>query len=186
MALTETPRPDTDFVAPNFTLSDPQGRQYSLDDIRGTRGTVIAFICNHCPYVKAVIDRLVNDFHTLLNEDFGVAAIMPNDYSNYPDDAPENMAQFAQEHGFGFPYLIDESQDIARAYGAVCTPDIFGFDANDMLGYRGRLDSAGPHPADEATQRELLAAMRQLSQTGEAPRQQYPSMGCSIKWRSRV
>jgi peroxiredoxin len=189
MALTETPRPDTDFIAPGFTLSDPHGHQYSLDDIRGAQGTVIAFICNHCPYVKAIIDRLVADLHTLQNEGFGVAAIMPNDYDSHPDDAPEKMAEFSKTHGFAFPYLIDGTQNVARAFGAVCTPDIFGFDAQDLLHYRGRLDSAGAQKGDDTgTQdtldHELLKAMRQIATTGTGPKQQYPAMGCSIKWRA--
>lgn len=183
MVLTETPGPDTDFTAPAFTLSDPYGTAYTLNDIRGRNGTVIAFICNHCPYVKAIIDRLVTDCHTLQNDGVGVAAIMPNDYNSHPDDAPEKMAGFADKHGFGFPYLVDETQDIARAYGAVCTPDIFGFDAGDVLRYRGRLDSAGPHASDSETQRELVTAMREIAQNGDGPATQYPSMGCSIKWR---
>ena len=184
MTLTETPQADTGFVAPDFRLSDPYGRQYSLDDIRGQNGTVIAFICNHCPYVKAIIDRLVADFHTLQAQAFGVAAIMPNDYAGYPDDAPEKMIAFAEQHNFDFPYLIDETQDVARAFGAVCTPDIFGLSGDDVLQYRGRLDSAGPHPADAHTRRELLNAMREVARTGTGPGHQYPSMGCSIKWRA--
>lgn len=183
MALLQTPEPQTGFVAPDFKLKATDGSVYSYKDIKGPKGTVIAFICNHCPYVRGIIDRMVNDFGTLQEEGFGVAAIMPNDTQNYPDDSFENMIEFAEKHNFSFPYLIDETQDIAKAYGAVCTPDIFGFDKDGKLHYRGRLDSAGSKKADSQTKRELVHAMRDIAENGQGPDAQNPSMGCSIKWR---
>lgn len=155
----------------------------SWADVRGERGTVVAFICNHCPYVKAIIERFVKDAAALQAEGIGVVAIMPNDTAAYPEDSFENMKKFAATHGFSFPYLIDETQDVAKAYGAVCTPDLFGFDSDGVLQYRGRLDSAGPKPADEKTVRELLEAMRGVAGGTGVAEKQSPSMGCSIKWR---
>ncbi|MCD8498264.1 MAG: thioredoxin family protein [Alphaproteobacteria bacterium] len=183
MALLHTPAFDADFTAADFSLKNVDGRTLSLKDIQGPKGTVIAFICNHCPYVKAVIDRLVDDFKTLQEEGVGCAAIMPNDTDNYPDDSFENMQKFADQHGFTFPYLIDETQNVARGYGAVCTPDIFGFNKQGVLQYRGRVDSAGPNPADANTKREMLDAMRRIADIGAGPHEQVPSMGCSIKWK---
>jgi len=183
MALMHTPQPAQDFQAPDFSLKNIDGQTLSLGDIKGEKGTVIAFICNHCPYVKAIIDRLVTDAKTLQSERFGFAAIMSNDTINYPEDSFDNMQIFAKANGFTFPYLIDETQEVAYAYDAICTPDIFGFDANGALQYRGRLDSAGPKPADENTIKELLNAMREIS-TGQTPSSpQHSSMGCSIKWK---
>ncbi len=183
MALAQTPGGEIGNVAPDFSLPDPDGRIWSLSDIRGERGTVIAFICNHCPYVKAVIDRFVGDARALRNEGIGVAAIMPNDWQSYPADAPDRMAAFAARHGFTFPYLVDETQQVAKAYGAVCTPDVFGFDRDRVLRYRGRIDSAGKGAAGPDTRRELLDAMRMIAETGDGPAEQAPAMGCSIKWR---
>ncbi len=179
----ETPAGEIGTVAPDLSLPDIDGKAWTLNTLRGDRGLVLAFICNHCPYVKAVIDRFVADAKALQDTGIGVAAVMPNDWTTYPDDSPENMAEFAARHGFTFPYLIDESQAVARAYGAVCTPDIFGFDRELRLKYRGRIDSAGKGAADTGTRREMLEAMRQIAETGEAPAHQTPSMGCSIKWR---
>jgi len=142
------------------------------------------FICNHCPYVKAVIDDTVADCRQLQAEGIGVIAIMPNDTKAYPDDSFDNMKRFAAAHRFSFPYVIDESQDVARAYGAVCTPDFFGFDRDLALRYRGRLyEVVGKTPKPGAP-RELLVAMRAITATGRGPARQAPSMGCSIKWRS--
>ncbi len=183
MALLQTPRVDNDFQAPDFTLKNIDGRMISLKDIHGEKGFVIAFICNHCPYVKAIIERLTHTARTLAGEGFGIAAIMPNDAAKYPADSFEKMTEFASQYGWNFPYLIDETQEVARAYGAVCTPDIFGFNAGRQLQYRGRLDSAGPNPADAATKPELLEAMRRIADIGAGPHQQFPSMGCSIKWK---
>jgi peroxiredoxin len=166
-----------------FRLMGTDGREHDVDNIRGPNGTLIMFICNHCPYVKAVIRRLAEDCRALQAEGIGVAAIMPNDTDTYPADSFDNMKRFAAEHALPFPYLIDATQDVARAYGAVCTPDLFGFDRNGALKYRGRVDSAGSKPPTGAEKRELREAMLQVARTGEGPAEQVPSIGCSIKWR---
>lgn len=183
MVLMHTPEKDETLYAPDFTLKNIDGRRLSLADCKGEKGVLMAFICNHCPYVLAIVDRLAEDFKILQKSGIGCAAIMPNDTDSYPDDSFENMKLFAKEHHFTVPYLIDETQETAKAYGAVCTPDFFGFNAAGRLCYRGRLDSAAHNPADENTSPELRAAMLQIAQTGEGPAKQFPSMGCSIKWR---
>lgn len=183
MPALETPICNFGWSAPDFSLPDLDGRLHSLADIRGETATLIMFICNHCPYVKAVAERLVADAKQLQSIGVGVAAIMSNDWQAYPADAPDKMRAFAAEHGFTFPYLIDESQAVARAYDAICTPDFFGFDADLGLQYRGRLDESRTQPAAPGAKRELLEAMRQVVETGQGPRQQIASMGCSIKWR---
>lgn len=183
MALLQTPAKDESFYAPDFKLKNIDGRMLSLADVQGEKGTVIMFICNHCPYVKAIISRLAADCKALQSQGIGCVAIMPNDAANYPEDSFDNMKLFAQKHGFTFPYLIDETQETAKAYDAVCTPDIYGFNAEGRLQYRGRCDSAGAKEADANTVRELRNAMEQIAKTGTGPAQQYPSMGCSIKWR---
>jgi peroxiredoxin len=179
----QTPVCDFDRAAPDFRLADPAGRIFTLADIRGPAATLVMFICNHCPYVQAVVDRLVSDVDSLRPAGVGVVAIMPNDYERYPDDAPERMVEFARRHRFAFPYLIDETQDVARAYGAVCTPDFFGYNADLRLQYRGRIDDAGMRGVVPKT-RELLDAMLQIARTGTGPKDQTASMGCSIKWRN--
>lgn len=184
MALLQTPPKNDDLMAPDFSLRNVDGQTINYDSIKGEKGTVVAFICNHCPYVKAIIERMVEDFKTLQAEGIGCVAIMPNDTAAYPDDSFDNMKKFSQEHGFTFPYLIDETQSVAKSYGAVCTPDIFGFNAAGYLQYRGRLDSSGPNPASDQTKRELLEAMRRIADIGAGPHGQSPSMGCSIKWRT--
>ncbi|MDX9860064.1 MAG: thioredoxin family protein [Rhodospirillales bacterium] len=183
MVTTPTPLCQFGWRAPDFSLQGLDGRTYRLADVRGSRGTLLMFICNHCPYVRAVIDRLVRDVCELQALGIGAAAIMSNDYQRYPDDAPEKMRAFAAENGFTFPYLIDETQGVARAYDAVCTPDFFGFDADLGLQYRGRLDESGRRPAPADARRELFEAMRQVAETGHGPTEQHPSLGCSIKWR---
>ena len=183
MALLETPVAESNFAAPDFTLKSIDGSMMSFADIKGEKGTLVMFICNHCPYVKAIIDRLVDDCKFLQDQGIGCVAIMPNDTENYPEDSFDNMKIFAQENGFTFPYVIDETQEVAKAYDAICTPDIFGFDAEGMLQYRGRCDSAGPKPADQNTVREMREAMIEIAQTGATRARQLPSMGCSIKWR---
>ena len=181
--LLSTPTVDTGWQAQPFTLSDADGKEYGLQDLYGKNGLLIAFICNHCPYVKAVIDRFVADARVLQSEGINVVAIMPNDYQRVPDDSPENMKRFAAQHRFSFPYLVDEDQSVARAYDAVCTPDFFGFDRNGKLQYRGRIDDA--RMGDAAKRKpELLEAMRLIAATGKGPAEQHASMGCSIKWRS--
>ena len=169
--------------APDFSLSATDGRTYALKDVAGEKGTVIVFICNHCPYVRAVIDRLVADARLLMGEGVGFAAICSNDAESYPEDSFANMREFARWHDFPFPYLHDESQDAARAYGALCTPDFFGYDRNLKLKYRGRLDEGRTAPPPPGARRELVEAMRAVAATGQAPANQVPSIGCSIKWR---
>ncbi len=170
--------------AQNFELPATDGKTYSLDDVRGDNGTLIMFICNHCPYVKAIVDRIVRDVEALSLYGVKAAAICSNDAATYPDDSFENMKAFAKAHKFTFPYLWDESQEVARAYGAVCTPEFFGFNSDLQLQYRGRLDESGKAPASEDTRRELFEAMRSIAETGEGPREQTPSVGCSIKWKA--
>lgn len=180
--LLDTPVCDFGWPAPAFDLADPSGQRFTLDDVMGPNGVLVAFICNHCPYVKAIITRLVEDAKALQEQGIGVAAIMPNDYARYPADAPALMAAFATEHGFTFPYLIDEDQSVACAYGAVCTPDFFGFDNTGGLQYRGRIDDAKMGDASARTP-ELVDAMQQVANSGKGPSEQTPSMGCSIKWK---
>ncbi len=168
----------------DFSLKGTDGRTHTLADVKGKNGTLVMFICNHCPYVKGVIDRLVDDVRVLNEAGIGAVAIMPNDTASHPADSFDNMKRFAQEHGFVFPYVIDETQEIARAYGAVCTPDLFGFNAAGELQYRGRVDSAGSRPATGNEKRELREAMLQIAKTGKGPAEQVPSVGCSIKWRN--
>lgn len=175
---------DFDWKAPDFTLPGTDGRDWSLADIRGRKGTLIMFICNHCPYVQSVIDRIVRDAAALQALGIGVAAISANDAREYPEDGFGNMKAEAAKHGFPFPYLYDESQAVAKAYGAACTPDFFGFDAGLGLQYRGRLDASGRQPAAPDVKRELYEAMKEVAETGKGPREQTPSMGCSIKWKA--
>ncbi|WP_342076706.1 thioredoxin family protein [Yoonia sp. SS1-5] len=180
--LLNTPICDFGWKAPNFDLKTPDGVRHTRDDIMGEKGLLVAFICNHCPYVIAVIDRLAADIKTLQADGIGVACIMSNDYAAYPADSPDNMESFARQHGLTAPYLVDEDQSVGQAYGAVCTPDFFGFDASGGLQYRGRIDDAGmKDPANRVP--ELLNAMQLVAATGRGPADQTPSMGCSIKWR---
>lgn len=183
MALVHTPICDFGRPAPAFRLSGIDGRDHSLDNVCGANRTLIMFICNHCPYVKAVTDRLVADVQVLQADGIGVAAIMPNATELVAADSFDNMKAFASRHGFTFPYLIDETQEVARAYDAVCMPDFFGFDADDGLQYRGRLDESGIRPAPEGARCELLDAMLDVARMGRGPAEQTASMGCSIKWR---
>lgn len=180
--LVDTPLCNFGWKAPQFMLSDPDGNACSLDQAMGEKGLLVAFICNHCPYVKAVIDRLVEDAAVLQKEGVGVVAIMSNDYQNYAADSPQRMKEFAAQYGFTFPYLVDEDQRVGKAYSAVCTPDFFGFNNRGELQYRGRLDSAGMRDATDRVP-ELLNAMRMVAATGKGPQEQTASMGCSIKWR---
>tara|TARA_R110001592_G_scaffold144484_1_gene367610 strand:- start:19081 stop:19632 length:552 start_codon:yes stop_codon:yes gene_type:complete len=183
MALMHTPDKKDDFTAPDFTLKGTDGQTYTLDQCAGENGTVIMFICNHCPYVIAVIDRLIDTCRTLQEQGIACVAIMANDAEQYPADSFENMKLFSDKHGFSFPYLIDETQSVARAYDAVCTPDFFGFDKNRVLQYRGRLDSAANKPADQDTVPELFNAMIEIKETRSVSAPQTSSMGCSIKWK---
>jgi peroxiredoxin len=184
MTLEQTPVCDFGWKPPAFDLPGVDGKSYTLEEVRGPKGTLVMFICNHCPYVKAVIDRIVRDAKELQALGIGVAAICSNDAEAYPADSFDNMKAFAAEHGFPFPYLHDESQAVARAWGAACTPDFFGFNAEFELQYRGRPDESGRQPASPEARRELLEAMKQAAQMGQGPREQTPSMGCSIKWKA--
>jgi peroxiredoxin len=169
-------------MAPNFKLPGVDGQVWSLEKCRGEHGLLVMFISNHCPYVKAIRNKLVRDTRQLMTLGINSVAIMPNDTVSYPEDSFENMLQISKEFDFPFPYLLDETQEVARAYGAVCTPDFFGYNANMELQYRGRLDAAGPKSDDDTQRRDLFEAMKQVSETGKGPEQQVPSMGCSIKW----
>ncbi len=180
--LLDTPICEFGWKAPHFNLPDADGERTWLSGAMGEKGLLVMFICNHCPYVKGIIHRLVADAKTLQNEGFGVVAIMSNDMINYPEDSPENMKKFATQHGFTFPYLIDADQIVGKAYDAVCTPDFFGFNAEGDLHYRGRLDDADLNSAGEGRRPELVNAMREVANTGKGPASQVPSMGCSIKW----
>ncbi|OWY05007.1 thioredoxin family protein [Thioclava sp. F1Mire-8] len=183
MAVTP-PVCDFGWKAPGFTLPGTDGKQYSFDDIRGPKGTLVMFICNHCPYVQSILDRILRDTAELQKAGIGVVAISANDVDEYPQDSFENMAKLAEEKGFPFPYLYDETQAVAKAYGAACTPDFFGFNAEDGLQYRGRLDASTKQAAAVDAKRELYEGMMLVAETGEGPRDQIPSMGCSIKWKS--
>ena len=184
MAAISPPVCDFGWKAAGFELSDTEGKYWTLESLRGPSGLLVMFICNHCPYVMSVIDRLCRDMKDVQALGFGVAAIMSNDVVTYPDDAPDKMKILAREHGFTFPYLFDETQAVARAYGAACTPDFFGFNRDLELQYRGRLDSSGRAPATPETRRELVDAMHQIAATGKGPQNQVASIGCSIKWNA--
>lgn len=180
----QPPLCDFGWKAPDFALPATDGRMLSLQDIRGENGALVMFICNHCPYVKATIDRIVAACDELKAGGVGAVAIMSNDSAAYPADSPENMKRFAEQHRFGFPYLHDESQQVARQYDAVCTPDFFGFNADMKLQYRGRLDEGRLEAPPAGARRDLFEAMQQIAETGVGPREQIPSMGCSIKWKA--
>lgn len=168
--------------ATDFALKGIDGKSYSLGQVRGPNGTVVVFICNHCPYVKASINRIVAEAKALREIGIGTIAIMPNDAESYPEDSFDNMKAFAARHGFTFPYVIDTTQEVARSYDAQCTPDFFGLNGHDELQYRGRLDASRMTPIANA-RRDLFEAMKQVAETGHGPKEQLPSMGCSIKWQ---
>jgi peroxiredoxin len=168
--------------ARDFELKGIDGKTYSLAEVRGTKGTLVVFICNHCPYVKAAIGRIVAEAKALGEIGIGTIAIMPNDTGAYPEDSFDNMKAFAARHGFTFPYVIDATQKVARAYDVRCTPDFFGFNAQDELQYRGRLDASRTTVVANA-RRDLFEAMKEVAETGRGPEHQMPSMGCSIKWK---
>jgi peroxiredoxin len=184
MAALETPVGNMGWKATGFKLKGTDEKMHTLEQVRGPKGLLVMFICNHCPYVKAVIDRVVHDANELQVLGVGVVAIMSNDTVSYPDDSFANMQQFAKDKGLTFPYLIDETQEVAKTYGAVCTPDFFGFNAMLELQYRGRLDESWnlvkPDP-----NRELLIAMKEIAEKGSTDAAQFPSMGCSIKWKAK-
>jgi len=182
MVSLETSVCDFGWKAVEFDLPGVDGKRYSLASARGPNGLLVMFICNHCPYVKAVIDRIVRDCRELAEHGVGSIAIMSNDPEDYPEDSFDNMQRVAREKGFPFPYVFDQTQEVAKAYGAVCTPDFFGFNAKLELQYRGRLD-ASRREAVPGAKRELYEAMLQIASTGQGPKEQTPSVGCSIKWR---
>jgi peroxiredoxin len=184
MASTPTPVCDFGWQALDFDLPGVDGKRHSLASARGPKGLLVMFICNHCPYVKAVIHRIVRDTLELKALGIGSIAIMSNDPTEYPEDSWDNMVQVAKRMNFPFPYVLDETQQIAQAYGAVCTPDFFGFNAGLQLQYRGRLDESRKDTAPEGVRRDLFEAMKQVALTGQGPAEQTPSMGCSIKWRN--
>ncbi len=182
MSVMQTPICNFGWKAPDFALPGVDGKTTTLGDVRGPKGTLIVFICNHCPYVRAIADRLNEEIKALQAIGIGAVAIMPNDTVASPGDSFPNMKLFAKEIGFSFPYVIDKTQGVARAYDAVCTPDFFGFNARDELQYRGRLDESKLQLVKGA-RRELYEAMKQVCETGRGPAEQTASMGCSIKWR---
>lgn len=182
MVSTTTPIGEFNQPAPQFKLPDTEGKLWSLEECRGPRGLLVMFICNHCPYVQAILPKIVRDTAELKSLGVNSVAIMSNDIEDYPQDSPEHMQRLAREYKFSFPYLYDESQAVAKAFGAVCTPDFFGYNANLTLQYRGRLDASGRQSQGE-NPRELFHAMALIAKTGIGPSEQTPSIGCSIKWR---
>jgi peroxiredoxin len=183
MATSTVSGPKAGWQASDFELEGVDGKRYRLADVRGPKGAVVMFICNHCPYVKAVMPDIVKEMAELKKEGIGAIAIMSNDTANYPADSFENMKAFAKQHGFGFPYVIDRTQDVAKAYDAVCTPEFFGFDKDMKLAYHGRaVEMRGTNPVPGAP-RELLEAMRAVAAGKPAPKEQVPAIGCSIKWK---
>ena len=182
MTLTETPICNFGEKAKNFNLLSTENEKVSLNDIKGENGTLIMFICNHCPYVKAIIKDIVKDIKYLANLGIKATAIMSNDVKNYPEDSFENMISFSKLHNFNFPYLIDGTQQVAKEYGAVCTPDFFGYNKNLELQYRGRIRELKNLKPVQNKDSDLLLAMKQISTSGAGPKNQIPSMGCNIKW----
>lgn len=175
---------DFGWKAPDFTLPGTDGRDWSLGQIVGPKGALVMFLCNHCPYVQAVLDRILRDARDLQALGIGVVAISSNDAAAYPEDSFDKMRELARAKGFPFPYLRDESQAVARAYNAICTPDFFGLDAGGRLQYRGRLDASGRAPGPVDARRELYEAMKLVAETGSGPADQVASIGCSIKWKT--
>jgi peroxiredoxin len=182
MTLTKTPICDFGKKAENFELKSTENKIITLNDAKGQNGTLIMFICNHCPYVKAVIEDIVNDCKTLEKEGIRSIAIMSNDTENYPEDSFDNMIKFAKNNKFNFPYLIDETQETAKKYDAVCTPDFFGYNKNLELQYRGRIRELRDLKPVRNSESDLLKAMKMVAKKGKGPEEQIPSMGCSIKW----
>ncbi|MEE9423180.1 MAG: thioredoxin family protein [Gammaproteobacteria bacterium] len=183
MVSLETPACDFGLSAIEFELPGVDGNLWTLDKCRGDKGLLVMFICNHCPYVKAILDRLVRDTSELQQFGINSVAIMSNDPTDYPEDSFENMRKISTDNAFPFPYLMDESQSVAKAYGAVCTPDFFGYNADLHLQFRGRLDASRKAAAPADARRDLFEGMQQVANTGKDPKEQIPSMGCSIKWK---
>lgn len=183
MVSLETPVCEFDKAAIDFALPGVDGKTWTLRECAGEKGLLVMFICNHCPYVKAIRERLIRDTRELRSHGINSVAIMSNDPSLYAEDSFANMQQLATELDFPFPYLLDASQQVAKAYGAVCTPDFFGYNAELKLQYRGRFDASRKETAPEGTRRDLFEAMLAVANTGKGPVEQIPSMGCSIKWK---
>ncbi len=169
--------------AADFNLPGTDGKSYQLADVKGAKGLVVIFMCNHCPYVMGALDRIVSDMKELKALGIGSIAISANDVANYPDDSFDNMKKLAAAKSFPFPYVYDETQDVARAYDAQCTPEFYGFDAGLKLVYHGRLDEAGRNPLPPGGKRELVEAMKAIAEGKGAPANQQASVGCSIKWK---
>jgi peroxiredoxin len=184
MVSLETPVCEFDAPIVDFSLPGIDGEVWTPEKARAENGLLVMFICNHCPYVKSIRDRLVRDTRELLDHGVNSIAIMSNDPAEYEEDSFENMQKVADAFGFPFPYLFDESQQVAKAYGAVCTPDFFGYNKSMQLQYRGRLDASRKEAAADDVKRDLFDAMKLVAQTGRGPEQQIPSMGCSIKWKA--
>lgn len=184
MVRMETPICDFGWKAVDFALPGVDGKTYALRDVAGPNGLLVMFICNHCPYVKAVIERIVRDVAELKTLGVGAIAIMSNDPTEYPEDSFENMRLLSDQLAFPMPYVLDATQTVAKAYGAVCTPDFFGFNRNLELQYRGRLDESRKESAPAHARRDLYEAMKLVAETQRGPAEQIPSMGCSIKWSS--
>jgi peroxiredoxin len=182
MVSLQTPICNFGWRAGNFSLPGVDGKTYTLENSRGPKGLLVMFICNHCPYVKAVRERLIRDTAELLEHGIKSIAIMSNDPTDYPEDSFDMMKSIAERFHYPFPYVLDKTQEVAKAYGAVCTPDFFGFNANLELQYRGRLDASRKETAPPDARRDLFEAMVQVANTGKGPAEQIPSMGCSIKW----
>ena len=183
MVRTETPVCEFGLPAPDFSLPGVDGKTYTLTGVKGENGLLVMFICNHCPYVKAVRDRIIRDAQELKAYGINTVAISSNDPADYPEDSFENMKKVAAEYRYPFPFLFDENQAVAKAFGAVCTPDFFGYNKELALQYRGRLDESRKE-AVPGVRRDLFEAMKQIAQTGQGPREQIPSMGCPIKWKA--
>ncbi|MCP5252540.1 MAG: thioredoxin family protein [Burkholderiales bacterium] len=184
MASLETPVCDFGWKAVDFDLLGVDGKRYNLASAKGENGLLVMFICNHCPYVKAIQDRLIRDVNELKQHGVNAIAIMSNDPNDYPEDSFDNMIRIAREWAYPFPYVWDETQEVAKAYGAVCTPDFFGFNSRLELHYRGRLDASRKEAAPPDVRRDLFEGMLEVAMTGKGPKDQTPSIGCSIKWRS--
>ena len=183
MSLTKTPICDFGKKAENFKLKSTNNKFLTLNDVKGDKGTLVMFICNHCPYVKAVISDIVNDCKLLQNLDVSSVAICSNDVINYPEDSFDKMIEFSNSNNFNFPYLHDETQEIARKFDAVCTPDFFGYNKNLELQYRGRIRELKDLKPIRDVDSELYLAMKMIAETGRGPKDQISSMGCNIKWR---
>ena len=182
MVSLQPPVCEFDLPAIDFDLPGVDGKQWTLASCAGEKGLLVIFICNHCPYVKSVLDRIVRDTAELRELGINTVAIMSNDPHEYEEDSFDNMRRVSEQNGFSFPYLFDETQQVARAYGAVCTPDFFGYNADLLLQYRGRLDESRKTAAPADVHRDLFEAMKQVAETGAGPKEQIASMGCSIKW----